>query len=109
MNKYLKPDKFRASPDSPTAGKEFSHWLKTFENFISLSTETLKDGDKLKVLQNFLSFNVYELVTEATTYAEAIETLSKIYVKEKGEIFARHMLTIRKQQWCCLERDMSKH
>nr|XP_024217009.1 uncharacterized protein LOC112210843 [Halyomorpha halys] len=103
MEKYLKPDKFSANPlmpnpDSPTSGKEFTHWLKTFENFVAPSTEPLNDDDKLKVLANFLSFSVYELISECTTYEDAIKTLKDVLIKPKGEIFARHLLAVRKQK-----------
>ena len=96
MDKALRPDRFECLPNEPSAGKDFVHWLRTFENFLDvLPKENL---DKLKVLTNFLSSAVFEIVNECTSYESAVELLRSSYVKTKNEVFARHLLSIRKQQ-----------
>ena len=69
-------------------------WLLTFENFlVALPQEEL---NKLRVLINYVSPDVYELIGEAKTYEEAINTLKTLYVKTPNEIFARHSLATQK-------------
>lgn len=54
--------------------------------------------DKLRILVNFVSPTIYEYISECGTYESAISTLKEIYIKPTNEVFARHLLTIRKQQ-----------
>ena len=35
MDKFLKPSRLECDPNAAGADKEFKHWLKTFQNFIS--------------------------------------------------------------------------
>lgn len=96
MDKALRPDRFDCMPNTPSSAKEFSHWHMTLENFLSvLPNENL---DKLKVLVNFLTPSVYEYINECTTYDTAIEALKTAYIKPTNEVFARHLLSVRKQQ-----------
>lgn len=97
MEKFLRPDRFEIDPESPNAADEWTHWLKTFEDFLS-ATEFTTTGDKLKILTNRLSFKVYKLVQDSITYEDAIEVLNSIYIKQKNEIFSRYLLMTRKQQ-----------
>jgi len=48
--------------------------------------------NKLRVLINYVSPDVYELIEEAKTYEEAMNTLKPLYVKTPNEIFGRHSL-----------------
>ena len=34
MDKILKPDKLRIDPNDSSAGKEFKHWKRCFENVV---------------------------------------------------------------------------
>ena len=54
--------------------------------------------NKLRILVNYVSPNVNELIGEAETYEEAIDTLKALYVETPNEILARHLLATRKQQ-----------
>ena len=72
------------------------HWLITFENFLTALPQ--QGLNKLRVLVNYVSPDVYELIGEAETYEEAIDTLKALYVKTPNEILARHSLATRKQQ-----------
>ena len=96
MDNVLKPECFDASPNSAESAKQWRHWLITFENFlVALPQEEL---NKLRVLINCVSPDVYELIGEAETYEEAINKLTTLYVKTPDEIFARHSLATRKQR-----------
>ena len=95
MEKLLRPDRFEADQNSPTAAKEWSHWKKLFQNYIAEAK--LKEEDKLKVLINFLSHSVYDYISDCKDFSDAIKILDGIYIKPKNEIFARHLLATKKQ------------
>ncbi|CAI6372729.1 unnamed protein product [Macrosiphum euphorbiae] len=95
MEKLLRPDRFEADQNSPTAAKEWSHWKKLFQNYIAEAK--LKEEDKLKVLINFLSHSVYDHISDCKDFSDAIKILDGIYIKPKNEIFARHLLATKKQ------------
>ena len=77
MEKYLRPERFEAEPNSSTAQKQWLHWLKTFENFLE-SIPTTVTVNKYKALVNYVSPNVYEYISEITTYDEAIQKLKDL-------------------------------
>jgi len=54
--------------------------------------------DELSILVNHVSPNVYAYIEESQTYANALEVFQTIFSKPKNEIFAPHLLAIRKQQ-----------
>ena len=96
MDKVLRPERFDAKPNAQDASKSWRHWLTTFENFVEAIPG--EEVNKLNVLINYVSSEVYQLFYEATTYDEAINLLKSLYVKTPNEIFARHKLATRKQQ-----------
>ena len=88
MEHLLKPEKLNINPESPTAAKEWNHWLQMFENFLDVAK--VDDEDKtLKILQNSMTCSVYEYISESTTYADAIQVLNDLYLKPKSEIFVK--------------------
>lgn len=95
MEKYLKPEKFSSSPSAANADKDWVHWKSLFENFLS---EAPQGMDKRKVLLNFVSREVFDLISHCTSYNESISSLDKIYKKVSNEIFSRHLLMTRKQK-----------
>ena len=97
MERFLKPEKFDSDPDLKDAGKSWAHWYKTFTNFLTPILEQYETTDKLAVLVCYLSPNVFEYISEAETYDDAIKILQSLYEKPKSEIFARHLLYSRKQ------------
>ena len=95
MDRLLKPERLDTDTNSSSASKEWTHWLKTFQNFMSvLPTEGL---NKLCVLTNYVTPKIYESFAECATYDEAIQTLEALFVKPTNEIFARHRLATRCQ------------
>ena len=96
MDKVLRPERFDTKPNARDASKSWRHWLTTFENFVEAIPN--EEVNKLNVLINYVSSEVYQLFYEATTYDEAINLLKSLYVKTPNEIFARHKLATRKQQ-----------
>ena len=95
MDKELKPDRFDVNPNIADAAKRWRHWLLTFENFIAILPD--ESMNKLQILTNFVSPDVFALFCEASSYEEAIGTLKTLYLKTPNEIFARNSLASRKQ------------
>ena len=103
FNQLFKPAKLTADLNSLMAGKEFKHWLKTFDNFIESSVAQAKAAhvhapNKLKLLCAYVSANVYELIEDCDDYDTPIQKLRETYVNTSNVIFARHLLATRKQQ-----------
>ena len=96
MDKALRPDKFDVSASNNNSAKEFKHWLKTFEYYLEVLPQS--GLDKLCVLTNYVSPTVYECFSECNSYQSALEILKSIYIKPTNEVFARHLLAIRRQQ-----------
>ena len=100
MDKFLRPDKFDCQPNSSNASKEWSHWFKTFETFLRTIPSTSAEEqavNKLDILINFISSEVYETIKSCDTYDVAIAVLKDIYIKPQNEMFVRHVLATRKQ------------
>ena len=95
MDKILRPERLDANPNSSGASKEWLHWKRTFQNFLSVLN---RDADKFGVLTNYLSPRVYQYVEDCATYEAATETLQALYVKPTNEVYARHLLATRRQQ-----------
>ena len=96
MDKYLRPSRFEVDANATGADKQWSHWYKTFSNFLDAIAE--HEPDKLVTLTNYVAPNVYEYIAECTTYETAIETLEALYLKPTNEIYARHVLATRRQE-----------
>ena len=101
----MKPSRFETSPEDSSAAKQWNHWFRTFENFLAtLHTGTavapvqVPDASKLRVLINYIASDVFEYISDCETYSDAIATLKDIYVKQKSDIFSRHLLQTRKQK-----------
>ena len=96
MDRFLKPARLDTDPSSSTAEKDWLHWIRTFENFVSaLPVEGL---NKLQVLTNYVSPQIFEYIGHCDRYQEAIDTLRALYIKPTNEVFARHLLATRRQK-----------
>ena len=102
MDKALKPIRLDLDPSTPNASKQWKHWKKTFENFMTELVEAVPEGgrqpNKLRALQNNVAPSVYEYIDDLTTYEACIEKLEALYCKTRNEIFARHQLATRRQE-----------
>ena len=66
-----------------------------FEYYLAVLPQ---DGlNKLSVLINYLSPQVYDYVSQVTSYV-AVTALKALYMKPTNEVFARHQLAIRRQK-----------
>uniref|UniRef100_UPI00358E7549 uncharacterized protein n=1 Tax=Myxine glutinosa TaxID=7769 RepID=UPI00358E7549 len=96
MEKYLRPERFEANPNSSNAAKEWNHWYKTFDNFLRAIEH--HEPEKLTMLVNYVAPSVYEYIAVCEDYDTAIETLRNMYVRPKNEVYARHLLASHRQQ-----------
>ena len=55
MERLLRPERFDVDPDTASAAKEWTHWLKTFTNFVQAVTKTAPTADKLILLTNYVA------------------------------------------------------
>ena len=85
------------APNTENAAKKWHHWLKTFENFLTELSVDRENLNRLRVLTNYVTSDVYELFSDAQTYDAALALLKSTYVKTPNEIYARHALATRKQ------------
>ena len=97
MERLYRPERLDVDPSSPAASKQWLHWLRTFENFVS-SFPTDQQPNKLNLLINHVSPSVFEYISECESYDSAIDILKELYNKPKNVIFARHLLATCKQE-----------
>ena len=96
MDKALRPSRLETLPNSTDASKVYKHWKKTFEYYIAALPQT--NLNKLHVLTNFVAPDIFDIISEDTTYNAALATLDANYIKAPNVIYARHLLATRKQQ-----------
>ena len=94
MEKLLKPPRLGIDPNSPSASKEWKHWVRRFRNYVrgfvvSMSNEEAEEY-KLGALVNFAETAVYEHFDECQSYTEAEVILEDLYIKEPSEICFAH-------------------
>ena len=68
---------------------------KTFQNFLTTLDRSV---DKLGVLMNYLSPNIYQFIEDCADYDSAMDALQSLYVKPTKEVYACHLLATRRQQ-----------
>ena len=96
MDRLLRPERLDTDPNSTSAAQEWTHWLKTFQNFLAVLPGD--DVNRLSVLTNYISPKIYGSIADCTTYEQAIAALTALYVKPSNEIFARHCSATRRQK-----------
>ena len=84
MENVLRPERLETKPDSVLATKEWIHWRRTFENFISALPE--ENLNKLCVFTNYVSPEIFQYIEDTATYEEAMEILQNLFVKPTNEI-----------------------
>ena len=91
MDRLLRPDPFNVDPTSPSASKEWSHCKIRFQKFIGAIADISEDN-KLSVLTNLVSTDVFQYITVAVDFNAVIAALEKVYIPKNNVIFARHLL-----------------
>ena len=96
MEKYLRPQTFDTDTNSKEGLRKLLHWKTTFQSVIGrIDWET--DGDKLKVLINFVDANVYSYTSDCATYPDPLNKLERTYAKAMRGIYARRCLITSRQ------------
>ena len=96
MERFLQAKVLDADPNAPGADKKWNHWHRSFTFFLSSIQQ--HNPNKLEQLVNHVSTEVYDFISECQTYEEAIDLLNRLFIKPKNELFARHVLSIAKQE-----------
>ena len=117
MDRLLRPKTLETQTTAPNAEKLYKHWKTTFENYLSscipavtpgvegddASLETARaaraaaDLKKLHALQNNVSHEIFELITDAEKYDDAIAILDAAYIRPTSVVYNRHQLITCKQ------------
>jgi len=97
----LRPRELCVEPGAPDAGRIFAFWLRTVEDFIHSLRELRRVGDpevnRKRIIINCLSPSVYPCVEDAADYEDVVRILKSFYVKQKNNVYARHLLVSRHQ------------
>ena len=97
MNRLMKPKRLELDSSPPTAAKGWRHWRLTLDNFIiECGIDTVLN--KHQIITHLISRNVYEHVEDCVDFQAVIDNLEKQFVKSSNVIFARHLLSTRRQQ-----------
>ena len=103
MDKHLRPSRFECEPNIIDAEKQWRHWYRTFENFITSiqfpaeATPATIQEQKLSTLINYVSPSIYEFISEVPDYNSAVDILKNLYVKPVNVIYNRHILITHRQ------------
>ncbi|XP_066945262.1 uncharacterized protein [Macrobrachium rosenbergii] len=95
MERALRPERLDILPTSPGAARVFKHWLFIFSRYKN-ATEGTNDV-YLGMLANALSPENFELISDCSTYDDAITKLNKVFIQPANEIVSRHRLATRRQ------------
>ena len=77
--------------------EKFEHFLATLQTDTAANPAQVTDATKHQVLVIYFTFEVFEYISHCEIYTSAIKTLKDIYVKQKSDIFSRHLLQARKE------------
>ena len=94
----LRPKTLNTEPNQPDSEKAWKHFYKTFKNLIDTLEENNKHPNKLRLLTNSVSPEIYPIIEECTTYEKAVEALESVYVKPVNTLYYRHLLATKKQE-----------
>ena len=96
MDKILRPERLDTEPNSSDSRQVWTHWFQTLRTYLRVLP---KEGlDRLAILTNLVTPRVYESIAHCKTFDEAVATLKGLYVKPTNEVYARHILSCRKQR-----------
>ena len=92
MERLLKPKVFETLSDAPDAAKQWKYFFRCFQNFLAALDGDPEDQNRLQLLINHISPDIYAFIDECLTYEQAIAVLKRLYVKTPNTVFARHLL-----------------
>ena len=118
MDRLLRPKILEIETTTPNAEKLYRHWKTTFENYVNNSLTPVADGTpgdadslaaataaraandlkKCQALVANVSPNIWELISECTSYTEAIAMLNAAFICPTSVVYNRHQLITTKQE-----------
>jgi len=104
MDRLLRPKALEVLPSDAEAPSIFKSWLATCETFAEEAvacqhrSDTDVEVNKRGPLVNLLSPTVCSYIEDRLFYEEDLAVLKSVYIKKKNDVFARHLLAVRKQQ-----------
>ena len=111
MDKLLRPKVFETDSNDPNAEKLYKHWKMTFTNYLETSIPDIPEDapnaanqqasverKKLFALFNNISADIFDIVSEAENYNNAIQLLDTAYIKPASVVYNRHKLITCKQE-----------
>ena len=96
MERFLQPKTLDCDPNASGSDKKFNHWFRSFTFFLASIEQ--HNPNKLEQLVNYVSTDVYDFISDCENYDEAISVLNRLFIKPKNEVFARHVLSICRQE-----------
>ena len=110
ISRLLQPAILEADPSKERSAKIYKHWVRSFESFLSATQSARLQSvhedddsddpalDKLALLLNRISPDVYSYVEDCNSYDAARKELDQIYLKKDlNDVYVRHRLLTRKQ------------
>ena len=111
-DRVLRPQRLELSPDSPSASRDFQHWMFNCEDFLKImvlpkayekminadfSEEQAMDLLKLQSLMNLVSSDIWMDIKDCSTFDEAKKVLTDTFVKTPSTVYARYKLITSRQ------------
>ena len=90
MDRLMQLSRLNLDANSTTASAEWRHWFKTFENYLEVLSQSTTEEfqlDRLKVLVNSVTHQVYQYIEECESYDSAVTTLCNLYSKTYSKFF----------------------
>jgi len=88
-------------PEAQDAARVFAFWPLAVEDFQSCLREFHAEEDPKvnakRIIVSCLSPAIFPYVEDAASYDEIVNTLKRLYLKKKNNVYAWHLLVSRKQ------------
>lgn len=100
----MRPDKLCLDVKVSSDGRnslEYEHWKQTLTSYmgrLGTTENPLTDADKLTILTNHVSHEIFSVFRGTTGYDAVILVLDGLFIKPKNQNFSRFKLFSRKQQ-----------
>ena len=115
MSRLLEPKTFETETTAPNAENKYKHWKTILQNYLdtselaipSLPAEptpaqmnnvALIKRKRLFALQANISDDIFMMISDATTYTDAMQILDQAYIKPTSSVYNRHKLISCKQE-----------
>ena len=97
-----RPKDLVADPTAANGPRAFIYWLRTIEDHLATLAKFRRDEDpkiiKSRVVRSFLSPDMYAYAAELDDYEAIVAALRQLYINQKNNVYARHLLVSRKHE-----------